>query len=1101
MCLSASSISFSYPTQAHSAVQAGATAPAIPDFSAEPIVIEEQTHLYKMEADGTGVITVTLRAKVQSEAAVRQLGQVILPFASRYQHIELDYLRVRHKDGSVSETQADDAIEMPAPVTTQSPLYSDLKYLQIPVRSLRVGDQLEWQERLICTKAMAPGNLWGEEQKIKSGIVLKQNLVLDLPDSLPIVLWNPGNKPEITHSAGRTLYRWSFANLEPTVGPAADAAKEAKKHKVLSADEELDAREGELPTIAWSSFANWESLGSWYQKLSADRADSNNPAIQKKAAELTADKSSDEEKLRAIYSYVSTQIRYIGVDFGIGRFQPHLASETLENQFGDCKDKQTLIAALLKAIGISSDAVFAGSGLRFNPSLAMPLEINHVFSHLTLQGKEYWFDATPEVAPFGMLLSTVRDKQVLVIPPTGAVHVERTPPDLPYPAIDQMRSVASIDPNGIIHAHIEIRTRSDSEWALRSLFHQTTSTQYDQALSRFLQGLGYAGTGSHLDISLPEETSEPFRMSFDYMREKPGNWDARQIVAELLPVSLPRIQESDPPVAAIELGAKRKESSHAEMTLPEGWTATLPDDLHLKTPWVNYDRSYKFVNGIVVADRTIETLVDRVPQADWREYLKFADQADLGNEPYINLHAGKALAKDDSKPADKPITIVGTKSESPNQSPQMRAALLVDQAVRLLTKKDLSRNQMELVEDSPDLKQVASLLDEAKALDPKAQRLWFAYGELKETSGKVRDGIEFYEKELKLFPDHTIAFPPLIWAYEILGQYPQAEDAAKRWCTVQTDIDMPWMRLVNVYLDAGEGQKANEALGHLLELFPKEQGNLETTIARAQVAFAMGANKGGEEVLLQMLRHSTDPSEMNDLAFELAVRNLDLDEAHSALVKAAEMLEKNGQQWHLAEDSTPGLNETGTMIAIFDSLGWVEFLQGNKARAWDLIHAAWLNEPELEVGFHLGQIAEANGQDQQALFHYKMAIDTQPKYRRLGTRKNLSATDKKLLAAVAGLEQRGVKIDEQKAEQQVAAMQRIPIPFAPGKPVEAEYRLLMSKDGIVDLRWLSGDLAPKADEAIKLAKLADFFPKDSKARLLRDAYLHCTNAGCFLQFK
>jgi hypothetical protein len=34
-------------------------------------------------------------------------------------------------------------MEMPAPVSQQAPLYSDLKLLQVPVRSLRAGDVLE----------------------------------------------------------------------------------------------------------------------------------------------------------------------------------------------------------------------------------------------------------------------------------------------------------------------------------------------------------------------------------------------------------------------------------------------------------------------------------------------------------------------------------------------------------------------------------------------------------------------------------------------------------------------------------------------------------------------------------------------------------------------------------------------------------------------------------------------------------------------------------------------------------------------------------------------------------------------------------------------
>jgi transglutaminase-like putative cysteine protease len=100
-----------------------------------------------------------------------------------------------------------------------------------------------------------------------------------------------------------------------------------------------------------TTFHNWADVGSWYRALSADRVVVT-PAVKAKADELVRGKQTDEEKISAIYSYVSTQIRYISVSFGIGRYQPHNADRVLENQYGDCKDKHTLLATMLKAEGI-----------------------------------------------------------------------------------------------------------------------------------------------------------------------------------------------------------------------------------------------------------------------------------------------------------------------------------------------------------------------------------------------------------------------------------------------------------------------------------------------------------------------------------------------------------------------------------------------------------------------------------------------------------------------------------------------------------------------------------------------------------------------------
>ena len=60
------------------------------------------------------------------------------------------------------------------------------------------------------------------------------------------------------------------------------------------------------------------------------------------------------------------KIRYIGVDFGVGRFQPHTATEVLGNGYGDCKDKHALLAALLAAIGFPISPVLPGAGIQID---------------------------------------------------------------------------------------------------------------------------------------------------------------------------------------------------------------------------------------------------------------------------------------------------------------------------------------------------------------------------------------------------------------------------------------------------------------------------------------------------------------------------------------------------------------------------------------------------------------------------------------------------------------------------------------------------------------------------------------------------------------
>ena len=78
--------------------------------------------------------------------------------------------------------------------------------------------------------------------------------------------------------------------------------------------------------------------------------------------------------------YVSTQFHYIGIAFGIGRYQPHSAAEVLANQYGDCKDKHTLLASLLTAAGIPAYPALINTSREVDEEVPSPGQFDHVIT-------------------------------------------------------------------------------------------------------------------------------------------------------------------------------------------------------------------------------------------------------------------------------------------------------------------------------------------------------------------------------------------------------------------------------------------------------------------------------------------------------------------------------------------------------------------------------------------------------------------------------------------------------------------------------------------------------------------------------------------------
>ena len=129
--------------------------------------------------------------------------------------------------------------------------------------------------------------------------------------------------------------------------------------------------EPEPPAVQLTTFASWEEVGRWYAGLEKDRRQP--PAeVKAKAEALTKDAKSEMEKIEALYDFVAKNFRYVSLSLGLGRYQPHASGDVLHNQYGDCKDKHTLLAALLEAEGIHASSVLINSSRKLYPDVPSP---------------------------------------------------------------------------------------------------------------------------------------------------------------------------------------------------------------------------------------------------------------------------------------------------------------------------------------------------------------------------------------------------------------------------------------------------------------------------------------------------------------------------------------------------------------------------------------------------------------------------------------------------------------------------------------------------------------------------------------------------------
>ena len=334
-------------------------------------------------------------------------------------------------------------------------MYSDQREKHVAVKGLGTGDVLEFQVHSQDRKPLVPGQFWYAYNFSDDGIVLQEKVEIKCPRERA-VKWKSPDIEAGDHRRGRTA-GLHLDRLEPPEQDPRSGKEGGGTNPVSECP-----RAAPAPQIQLSSFQSWQEVGRWYGALQKDRVQPG-PEVRAKAAELTKGAADEDAKIRAIYNYVSTQYHYIGIAFGVGRFQPHSATDVLSNQYGDCKDKHTLLASLLQAVGITAYPALISSGTKLDPDVPSVSPFNHVITVLPRRTSYLWLDTTSELAPFGYLLPQLRDKPALVIPDDRPPLFMTTPADPPFQGSSVFKAEGTLSKAGVLDAHIEQSSRSDFE--------------------------------------------------------------------------------------------------------------------------------------------------------------------------------------------------------------------------------------------------------------------------------------------------------------------------------------------------------------------------------------------------------------------------------------------------------------------------------------------------------------------------------------------------------------------------------------------------------------------------------------------------------------
>ena len=1064
--------------------------PSDPDlYRNETIVIERSETTYRMHADGTGERDLHVKMRIQSDGAAQQFGVFAFPYASANESPVFKMVRVHKPDGTIVDTPATDAMDMPADVSRQAPLYSDLKEKHIPVRSLAAGDTLEYEIDTAIDKPEAPGQFWGADHFTAPGtvVVLAEILTLEVPSEKYVQVWSPNHKPGVSEHDGLKTYTWNVAQL--VTAPKSSADESTKPTPPRDPDEDADGRK--LPSVAWTTFHSWTEVGDWYRSLALKQADPDD-TLRARATELAQNARTPEDQVRALYDFVSTHIRYVGIDFGIGRYQPHTAAEVLANQYGDCKDKDTLLEALLRAKGFSTAPALVGAGIAPVPDVPSPAVFNHVITTVNLPGGRIWLDSTPLAAPYRYLSAVIRDQKALIVPSDGAAALEATPKDPPYPFTARFEATGTLDSDGKLTAKMTATYRGDDEVVVRALARGVAPAEWDKVSQLISSSTGFGGTTSNTQFKNQNDSSQPIVVTYDYSRHPFGDWDNHRIVP-LFPVLEFTALDSDSsaPQDDIQLGVPRTLTAISHIHLPEGYRPDLPDPIHVRTDFATFDKTYRFEGNEIVAVREIVVLKNKIAKADWEQYKKFTKDISLEGENWIQLLApakpATSLVMKPGKPPivkksdDGTVTIQLQPEEPATSQPSTPAASappVTDASAEEL---------MKTAEDkfrARDWDGARLLLDQVKAKNPNEENLWSAYGALAELSEmNYQQAIEDFRKELAVHPDNSRAVGMLADAQTRSGDASGARRSVQQYFDRHPDNAQLATYLATLQTNANDNAGALKTLQTAADHNPDDR-NIRVELS--QVLVDLHRMDEAAAAAKSALDGTDDPVVLNNAAYTLSETGMDLPIAEDASRKSVANYEEKSAVVTTEEANSNAFSDAQMLLAGWDTLGWILFQEGKLDQARPLISAAWRASQRAEIADHLGQIDEAAGHMDDAATDYSLA--------QAAIDKNTTPSDRRhIIESIARLKAAGAKPGPTNGVQALQELRTYKIKRPAGVSGWGTFRLEVATAGVVESQQMSGEQHLAAIKpAVDAMKFPELLPPNSKAHLLLSAVISCS---------
>lgn len=380
--------------------------------------------------------------------------------------------------------------------------------------------------------------------------------------------------------------------------------------------------------------ALWAQIGNWYYNLAAPESEGGSGV----AAEAKSIASTGDDfmvRLDKVADFMQKQIRYVGIEIGIGNLQPHPAADVFQKRYGDCKDKVTLMIAMLDAVGVRATWVSVDHRRGLidpgAPSIAgdhviIGIEIPKGYDNPRLQavvtaktGKRYLiFDPTNPYVPIGELpaylqggyglLSAGSDSQIIALP-------------ILNPHVDAVQRTAkfALAPDGTLTGDVTVLRNGSLADDWRGTLAQDSDKEQRQLIERSLQQDFSSFTLQNEKAQNIGQLDKPLELDYSFTAPLYAkNAGALLLVRPRVVGSVAEGLDDKARKVPISFPAVGTWKDSFDVSIPAGYTVDdVPDPVNLDVGFATYHSEVKAQGNVLHYQREYVLKQVTLPAADY----------------------------------------------------------------------------------------------------------------------------------------------------------------------------------------------------------------------------------------------------------------------------------------------------------------------------------------------------------------------------------------------------------------------------------------------------------------------------------------------------